>query len=96
MYMKKIREHWGLAHNYQVWLVFLTFALTGTSIMLLKPHFVAFTGIPKWLYYIIILPVYQIVLLMYGALFGLGSFFWEKEKRFYQKIAQLVRTKNGN
>ena len=91
--MQKLRERWGLQHNYQVWLVLLVFALTGTSIMLLKPHFVAFTGIPKWLYYLIILPIYQIVLLCYGYLFGLGKFFWEKEKRFYAKIVATFSRK---
>lgn len=84
--MEKLRERWGLIHTYQVWLVMLVFCLTGTSIMLLKPYFIELTGIPKWLYYLIILPIYQVVLLMYGSLFGLGKFFWEKEKRFYQKI----------
>lgn len=91
--MQKLRERWGLTHNYQVWLVLLVFALTGTSIMLLKPYFVEYTGIPKWLYYIIILPIYQIVLLIYGYLLGLGSFFWEKEKRFYRKVVSWFSPK---
>lgn len=92
--MQKLREHWGLKYTYQVWLVLLVFSLTGTSIVLIKPYFIEITHIPKWLYYIIILPIYQLVLLMYGYLFGLGNFFWEKEKRFYHKIVNRFRQKN--
>ncbi len=93
--MQKLRERWGLQHNYQVWLVLLVFALTGSTIGRLKGPIQTFTGLialnPKLLrdviYYILALPFYQLILVAYGYLFGLGKFFWEKEKRFYAKIA---------
>lgn len=38
------------------------------------------------LYYILILPVYNAFLLLYGAVFGQFRFFWEFEKRFFNKL----------
>jgi hypothetical protein len=38
------------------------------------------------LYYILILPLYNVVLLVYGALFGQFTFFWAFEKRFLNRI----------
>ncbi len=38
------------------------------------------------LYYILILPVYNVFLLIYGALFGQFKFFWEFEKRFFKRM----------
>ncbi|MFN0201353.1 MAG: DUF6787 family protein [Bacteroidia bacterium] len=96
--MNKLRERWGLENNRQVIFVLLVFALTGTTVVKLKPFLQEITGLnlldPKWLrsiiYFIAVLPIYQLFLLGYGFLFGLFSFFWEKEKRFYQKIKQKL------
>ena len=38
------------------------------------------------LYYVLILPVYNLLLLAYGALFGQFSFFWAFEKRFFDRL----------
>jgi hypothetical protein len=38
------------------------------------------------LYYVLILPLYNVVLLIYGALFGQFSFFWAFEKRFFGRL----------
>lgn len=43
------------------------------------------------LYFIGILPVYQVVLLMYGALFGQFRFFWEFEKRMVRRMFGLKK-----
>jgi hypothetical protein len=38
------------------------------------------------LYYILILPIYNVLLLVYGALLGQFQFFWDFEKRFFRRI----------
>jgi len=38
------------------------------------------------LYYVLILPVYNLFLLIYGALFGQFKFFWAFEKRFFGRL----------
>ncbi len=44
---------------------------------------------PLWAsiaYYILILPIYNVFLLVYGFLFGQLRFFWDFEKRFFNRI----------
>ena len=38
------------------------------------------------IYYMLILPIYNVILLGYGFLFGQFNFFWEFEKRFFNRI----------
>jgi hypothetical protein len=42
------------------------------------------------LYYLFILPIYNIVLLIYGFIFGQFSFFWTFEKKVFCKIKRLI------
>lgn len=44
-------------------------------------------------YYWLILPIYNLVLLFYGALFGQFRFFWNFEKRFFSRIWSLFKFK---
>lgn len=48
------------------------------------------------LYYIFVLPIYQGFLLMYGYVFGLHTFFWEKEKRLYARIKGVFMKNKSN
>jgi hypothetical protein len=91
-FLEKLRLKWGLKSLWQVIIILIIFALTGTTVMLLKKPIVAFFTADDgnvWfsiLYYILILPIYNVVLLAYGFLFGQFSFFWEFEKRTWNRI----------
>jgi len=37
-------------------------------------------------YYILILPVYNLLILFYGMIFGQLKYFWAFEKRFFQRL----------
>lgn len=74
-------------------LILLVFVCTGFTVMFLKrPVVTWFSGDGRQpllfsvLYYILILPVYNAFLLLYGALFGQFRFFWEFEKRFFGRL----------
>ena len=74
-------------------LILVVFACTGLTVMFLKRPVVAlFTEngeqplLFSVLYYVLILPVYNLFLLVYGTLFGQFRFFWEFEKRFFSRI----------
>ncbi len=82
----------------QVLLILLVFACTGFTVLFLKkPLFRYAFGsgeLPTWasvVYYIVILPVYNVFLLIYGFLFGQFQFFWAFEKRFFQRILSIFR-----
>ena len=47
-------------------------------------------------YYWLILPIYNLVLLGYGFVFGQFAFFWEFEKRFFGRIVGLFKRKPKN
>jgi len=42
---------------------------------------------------LLVLPLYQIFLLVYGFIFGQFTFFWEKEKQFIRRIGRLFSGK---
>ena len=91
-WMQRLGKHWGVGPG-RVVLILLVFACTGTTVMLLKRPIVGlFTEhgeqplLFSILYYILILPVYNVILLVYGALFGQFKFFWAFEQRFFRRI----------
>lgn len=95
-YLLKLQTKWGLASLWQVVLVLLVFACTGFTVMLIKNPILDLLGIDMstggfWkslLYFMLVLPLYQLILLMYGFLFGQFTFFWEKEKRLFRLITK--------
>jgi hypothetical protein len=46
------------------------------------------------LYLLLVLPLYQLVLLIYGFIFGQFTFFWEKEKQFFRRIVGVFSKKS--
>jgi hypothetical protein len=90
--MQRLATRWGVSPS-RVLVILLVFICTGTTVMLLKRPIIAWVAnggeAPVWftvLYYILILPVYNLLLLAYGALFGQFRFFWNFEKRFFGRL----------
>ena len=81
-----LREKWGLG-PFGLIAVLAAFGLAGSSTLFVRaPIFDLLPGqTPVWvkvlLYVVIFLPVYQVLLLFYGTLFGQFRFFWRKQKR---------------
>lgn len=70
--------------------IIVVFAITGSSAAYLSKPVLAWFGVSKtavsaWVYYplyiLLILPVYQILLVAIGFLFGQFRFFWAFEKK---------------
>ncbi|MFN5169574.1 MAG: DUF6787 family protein [Cyclobacteriaceae bacterium] len=98
-WMQRLQARWGLSPT-RVILVLIVFACTGFTVLFLKrPLFIYLFGtheIPLWasvVYYILILPVYNVFLLVYGALFGQFRFFWDFEKRFFNRLLSIFKSK---
>jgi uncharacterized membrane-anchored protein len=93
-FLQKLQSKWNLKSLRQVVLVLIVFALTGFTILFIKKPIFDYLGISMerggfWktvLYLLLVLPLYQIILLMWGFVFGQFSFFWEKEKQFLRRI----------
>jgi hypothetical protein len=101
VWLEKLKTRWGLTSYKQVMLILLVFACTGTSVLYLKKLVLPLLGIDDhttwWLRLLasifVILPLYQVVLLLFGFLFGQFHFFWNFEKRTFGRIANLFTKK---
>jgi len=99
-FLEKLKAKWGLKSLLQVVLILIVFALTGSSVLFLKPvvfKIIGFEHLTGWkgtvLYILLIFPMYQVLLLCYGFIFGQFDFFWEKEKKLVSLIARLFKKK---
>lgn len=97
-WIDKLKNRWKLKSTGQVMLVLLAFACTGFTILFLKRPLLGWLAgeqgdstLATILYYLFILPVYNIVLLGYGFLLGQFQFFWEFEKRFMERFFSWLK-----
>ena len=93
--MNKLKQRWNITSNYQLFIILLVFAITGSTSALIAKPILAFIGITKesvsiWLYYplyiIIILPIYKVLLFLIGTLFGQRAFFWNFLKKMLDRM----------
>ena len=95
-----LQKRWGITSPFQVVVILTVFAATGISVLYLKKWLLPFMGVHEdtatWLRILIsifvILPIYQVVLLFYGTIFGQFAFFWAFEKRMLGRIAKFFTT----
>jgi len=95
--LDKLKERWGVQNAWQVIIILIVFALTGTSSLYVKKPIYYLIGIhaesPFWIktlgFIFIVLPLYQVLLLFYGFLLGQFTFFWEFEKRTWNRMKSL-------
>jgi Na+-driven multidrug efflux pump len=92
-WMVKLMHRWQLKSIWQVVIVLVVFACTGFTVLAVKKPLLNFLAagqsestLASVLYYIFILPIYNVFLLAYGFLFGQFRFFWEFEKRTFNRI----------
>lgn len=95
--LERLKSKWGLNSFWDVGLVLIVFALTGTTAVWVKVQLYAWLNLGEALrpaervlfFLCITLPTYQALLLIYGFIFGKFSFFWEKEKKMFSRIKKL-------
>jgi hypothetical protein len=92
--MKKLKERWGIESNFQLTLIFIVFAITGSASAWLSKPFCIWLGISKadlgfWftpIRLLLIFPIYQVLLVFIGFLFGQFQFFWAFEKKMLRSM----------
>jgi len=91
-WIEKLQNRWHVKSTAQVIIILIVFACTGFTIMFIKPvitELIFHEGHPIWfsiLYWVLIFPIYNLFLLFYGFLFGQFKFFWEFEKKFFNRF----------
>ena len=80
---------------YQLCIVFLVFGLSGSLSVFVSKPIIVFFKIDKYLdsnfleliiRFLIIFPIYQIILLFVGTIFGQFRYFWNFQKHFFKKF----------
>lgn len=93
--MEKLKQRWEIEHNWQIIVIFIVFAVTGSTASIIGKPILAylnispetFTTLGYWIVRIILLFImYQIMLVCFGWLFGQYKFFWNFEKKMLRRI----------
>src|SRR5687768_2584470 len=101
VWIEKLKTRWNVKSAGQVIIILIVFACTGFSVMFLKPVITDFlyhgekSTLFSILYWVLILPIYNLLLLFYGFIFGQFKFFWEFEKRFFGRMFGKGKKVNG-
>ena len=101
--IEKLKQRWNVKNGWDVLIILLVFACTGFSILYIKKGLFTVIGLDEtaasWLRWtaniLIILPLYQVVLLAWGWIWGKFSFFWEFEKRMFRRIGEIFGSKRN-
>lgn len=96
-FINKLQERWQVKSGWQVLVILVVFACTGYSIVIIKHLLGIRTGsddTTRVLFYIAAFPIYNLLLLAYGYLFGQFKFFLHFERRFFSRIAGLFKKKH--
>ncbi len=99
-WLRKLQTHWKVESLWHVMVILLVFACTGFTVMWIsRPILIWFfepEEVPGWgkvIYYVVILPIYNLILLAFGYVFGQFKFFYEFEKRFLNRIFSKFRSR---
>ena len=93
--MANLKERWGITSNWQILIILFVFSITGSSSLFVAKPIIKFLGISKenlhiivyWILYVLISFIfYQIMLVLFGWVFGQFKFFWNMEKKMLKRI----------
>ena len=88
--MNRLKEKWGIKSNFQLVIILIVFAITGSISALISSPIIDFifgesdiSGIVKFiLQLLVIMPIYQVLLLFFGYIFFQFNFFFKFVKKF--------------
>ena len=93
--MRKLKEKWGITSDFQLIIILIVFSVTGSIAVWIAKPLLDFVGLDKttlspWVFWpiriSIIFPIYQVLIVIIGALFGQFEFFWNFEKKMLARL----------
>ena len=91
--MQKIRNLFKVESNIQLLIVNIVFAVTGTASVYLAGIIIDLFGLNALnafayltLRILLLIPVYQVLLVIVGTLFGQFGYFWQMEKKMLKRF----------
>ncbi len=91
----KLESRWDVDYRWELIAIFLVFAVTGSASARLSGPVLNWIGINQdatsgWIFWpvrlLIIFPVYQVLLVIMGWIFGQFDFFWNFEKKMLSRF----------
>src|SRR3990167_1916990 len=103
-FIKRLKEKWKIPSTLDILLICLVFSLAGMSIGFSRKFIMNLLGLDFSIhpylyvsvYILLIFPMYQTFLIIYGFIFGQFSFFWEKEKKMAKWFVRLFQGTSKN
>ena len=96
--IKYLKDKWNLKSNFQLVIILIVFAITGSGSLYISKPIMEFLSISSenmdiYLYwilrFIIVTVVYQFVLLLVAFVFGQFNWFWNFEKKILKKMGLI-------
>jgi len=93
--MTRLKEKWGITSNFQFIIILIVFSVTGSLAVWVAKPILELVGLDKsavspWVFWpiriAVIFPVYQVMIVVIGALFGQFKFFWAFEKKMLVRL----------
>lgn len=99
-YFSHLKNKWEIKSNFQFAIIFIVFGITGSTSLKIAKTILEFLNIAPTLFddvflglfwywilrILIIFPVYQILLIIFGFIFFQFKFFWEFEKKILKRM----------
>lgn len=87
--MQRFKTKWNIDSDWQLFIIFLVFSVTGSAAMVVRKLVFEWIGIttdtPLWikvpLYILVLFPAYQLLLIVIGSLLGQFNFFYAFQKK---------------
>lgn len=90
-----LEKKWKINYRWELIAIFIAFAVTGSTAAKISDPIISLLGLDRestsgWIYWpiriLLIFPVYQVLLLIVGWLFGQFNFFWNFEKKMLRRM----------
>ena len=95
MQSSKLESKWVVDYRWELIRIFIVFAITGSSSVVVGRPFIKLLGITQdnlhplfyWILFITVsLFFYQVLLVLFGWVFGQFQFFWDFEKKMIRRF----------
>ncbi|MFD2562595.1 DUF6787 family protein [Aquimarina rubra] len=90
-----LEKKWNVTYRWELIAIFIAFAITGSTAAQVSDPILTLLGLSRettngWIYWplriLLIFPIYQVILLIVGWLFGQFKFFWWFEKKMLRRM----------
>ena len=94
-WMNKLKKKWGIKSNFQIIIILIVFAITGSLSLVVSDPLLNLIGLTKENVHPLAIysfkinycfPVYQVLILIVGFALGQFKFFWNFEKKMLIKM----------